>query len=146
MPDTTATQSGPCLCEASATCPRICPPNLGTSYFKDKSVTFYRDPEGFINKHLRENGLRTFVCRLAMRPCFVIAGNKVVKEFLNKRTADGSTYNGLSDFFFGLFGHSILFSVEPEEAYHFRSVLLPLFSPQGFQCKRKRRDCCRLAN
>jgi len=75
-----------------------------------------------------------------MRPCFVIAGNKAVKEFLDKRTADGSTYNGLSDFFFGLFGHSILFSVEPEEAYHFRSVLLPLFSPQAFQCKRKRSE------
>ena len=33
---TAALKSGPCLCDASATCPRICPPNLGTSYFKDK--------------------------------------------------------------------------------------------------------------
>ena len=36
-----------------------------------------------------------------MRPCFVIADNQTVKEFLNERTADGSTYNGLKDFFFG---------------------------------------------
>ena len=36
-----------------------------------------------------------------MRPCFVIADNQSVKEFLDKRTADGSTYNGLKDFFFG---------------------------------------------
>ena len=33
---TAAMKSGPCLCDASATCPRICPLNLGTSYFKDK--------------------------------------------------------------------------------------------------------------
>ena len=33
---------------------------------------------------------------------------------------------------FRLFGHSILFSVDPEEAYNFRSVLLPLFSPDAF--------------
>ena len=37
-----------------------------------------------------------------------------------------------------LFGHSILFSVEPEEAYHFRSVLLPLFSPGAFSCENGR--------
>lgn len=51
-----------------------------------------------------------------MRPCFVIADNETVKEFLNERTADGSTYNGLKDFFFGyekkfsnpkLIGHNI---------------------------------------
>ena len=36
-----------------------------------------------------------------MRPCFVIADNETVKEFLNNRTADGTTYNGLKDFFFG---------------------------------------------
>ena len=36
MAVTAALKSGPCLCDASATCPRICPPNLGTSYFKDK--------------------------------------------------------------------------------------------------------------
>jgi hypothetical protein len=38
MAVTAAMKSGPCLCDASATCPRISPPNLGTSYFKDKVI------------------------------------------------------------------------------------------------------------
>ena len=37
--------------------------------------------------------------------------------------------------FYSLFGHSILFSSEPEEAHHFRSILLPLFSPDAFPCE-----------
>ena len=37
--------------------------------------------------------------------------------------------------FYSLFGHSILFSSEPEEAHHFRSILLPLFSPYAFPCE-----------
>ena len=45
--------------------------------------------------------------------------------------------------FIRLFGHSILFSVEPEEAYHFRSVLLPLFSPDAFSCKDNQVDLSR---
>ena len=38
MAVTTAIKSGPCLCGESATCPRISPLNLGTSYFKDKVI------------------------------------------------------------------------------------------------------------
>ena len=34
--------------------------------------------------------------------------------------------------YFRLFGHSILFSVDPEEAHNFRSILLPLFSSNAF--------------
>ena len=42
--------------------------------------------------------------------------------------------------FVRLFGHSILFSTEPEEANHFRSILLPLFTPDGISCKNHQKD------
>ena len=55
---TAAMKSGPCLCDASATCPRISPLNLGTSYFKDKviitfliSSNLFKKIRGKIKKH-----------------------------------------------------------------------------------------------
>ena len=39
-------------------------------------------------------------------------------------------------FFNRLFGHSILFSEDPEEAHNFRSILVPLFSSNALSDKR----------
>lgn len=75
------------------------------------------------------NPIRCFVCRLAMRPCFVISSNALVKELLNLK-CDGDTYNGLKDFFFGLFGTNIMFA-EPDDSKEMRKVLVSLIQPQA---------------
>ena len=118
--------SSPCLCSKSVTCPRISPTSLGTSYFSDKSVAFARNPRTFVEQNADEK--RVFVCRLLMRPCFVLGCNSLVKTFLNQSSE--KTYNGMKDYFFGLFGHSILFSSELEEVRDLRNILVPLFDPQ----------------
>ena len=98
-----ASSSCPC---SDQSCQKSVPVNLGTSYFYEKSPSFYKNPREFFKKHLNEE--RVFVCRFAMKPCFVLASNSLVKELLN--SSKGDTYNGLYDFFFGLFGDNILFA------------------------------------
>ncbi len=73
---------------------------------------------------------RIFVCRFGLRPCYIIASNALMKEMLNERTSGSETYNGLKDFFFGLFGHSIMFA-EAQEASNFRQFLVPLLKPSN---------------
>ena len=102
--------------------------NIGTSFTKDRSLELFRDAKQFVQKHLGddEDAERVFLARVAMRPCFVLASNKLVKEFL-EGGGDGY-YNGLKDFFHGLFGHSIVFA-SGGEAEEFRRLILPLFGP-----------------
>ena len=94
-----------CPC-SDQSCQKPGPMNLGTSYLSEKSPSFYKNPREFFKKHLNEE--RVFVCRFAMKPCFVLASNSLVKELLNKSSEN--TYNGLYDFFYGLFGDNILFA------------------------------------
>ena len=94
-----------CPC-SDQNCHKGVPENLGISYLSEKSPSFYRNPREFFKKYLNED--RVFVCRFAMKPCFVLASNSLVKEILN--TNSDETYNGLYDFFFGLFGDNILFA------------------------------------
>ena len=94
-----------CPC-SDQTCQKAVPVSLGTSYLSEKSPSFYKNPREFFKKHLNED--RVFVCRFAMKPCVVLASNSLVKEILN--TSSEETYNGLYDFFFGLFGDNILFA------------------------------------
>ena len=63
-----------------------------------------------------------------MRPCYILASNSLVKEMLTKRTGGSETYNGLKDFFFGLFGHSIMFA-DSDEAKAYREFLVPMVNP-----------------
>ena len=96
--------------------------NHGTSFYQDKSVSFYRNPRGFVEDHLtsEDDDERVFACRLLTRPCLVLGSNALVKTFLEECVGGGKTYNGLKDFFFGLFGNSILFSTDPSEVDHLR--------------------------
>ena len=94
-----------CPC-SNQNCQKSVPENLGISYLSEKSPSFYRNPREFFKKYLNED--RVFVCRFAMKPCVVLASNSLVKEILN--TSSEETYNGLYDFFFGLFGDNILFA------------------------------------
>ena len=73
---------------------------------------------------------RAFVCRFAMKPCFVLASNHLVKELLDNHSQD--TYNGLQDFFFGLFGPNILFA-EGLTSSQLRQVLIPLMQTENVQ-------------
>ena len=98
----------------------ICRSNHGTSFYHDKSVAFYRNPRGFVDDHCSDGDERVFVCRLLTRPCLVIGSNALVRTFLEECVGGGKTYNGLKDFFFGLFGNSILFSTDPSEVDHLR--------------------------
>lgn len=76
---------------------------------------------------------RVFVCRFAMRPTYVIASNALVKELLDTNQDDDDlTYNGLQDFFFGLFGPNILFA-NMSELKTMREILLPLMQPSAIQ-------------
>lgn len=74
---------------------------------------------------------RVFMCRFGLRPCYIVASNKLVKQMLLDNTGTES-YNGLKDFFFGLFGHSIMFA-EGEEASKYRQYLLPLLKPDSIK-------------
>ena len=82
----------------------------------------------FAEKHMNED--RVFVCRFAMRPTYVIASNALVKELLE--IDQDQTYNGLQDFFFGLFGPNILFA-NMSELKAMREILLPLMQPSAIQ-------------
>ena len=82
----------------------------------------------FTEKHMNED--RVFVCRFAMRPTYVIASNTLVKELLNIEKDE--TYNGLQDFFFGLFGQNILFA-NSTQLKEMRQILLPLMQPAAIQ-------------
>jgi len=113
-----ASSSCPC---SDQSCQKSVPVNLGTSYFYEKSPSFYKNPREFFKKHLNEE--RVFVCRFAMKPCFVLASNSLVKELLN--SSKGDTYNGLYDFFFGLFGDNILFA-DDLQSKHIREILIPM--------------------
>ncbi len=66
--------------------------------------------------------------RFALRPCYVIASNKLVHLFLNERS--DLSYNGLRDFVYSLFGPNILFS-DAEEAKIYREVILRLLDPMS---------------
>lgn len=104
---------------------------LGTSYFQDKSLDLFRNVQTFVNKYIDEdeNPSRIFVARVAMRPTLVLASNQFIRSYLAQDSDD--FYNGLKDFFFGLFGSSIMFA-EAQEAQAFRRILVPLFSDQAF--------------
>ena len=117
--------SNVCLCKKGSRCDRVSPPNLGTGIFNDKSIELFRNADLFLRRHLEENPGRVFVSRLAMRNCFVLCSNSLVKEFLTEHNED--YYNGLKDFFFGLFGESILFA-DHVEATELRRSIMPLFS------------------
>ena len=110
-----ASSSCPC---SDQSCQKSVPVNLGTSYFYEKSPSFYKNPREFFKKHLNEE--RVFVCRFAMKPCFVLASNSLVKELLN--SSKGDTYNGLYDFFFGLFGDNILFADDLQSKHVSRNL------------------------
>lgn len=73
---------------------------------------------------------RVFICRFAMRPTYVLASNALVKELLE--IEQDQTYNGLQDFFFGLFGQNILFA-NSSELKQMREILLPLMQPSAIQ-------------
>ncbi len=102
-------------------------PSIGTRLTQDKSLELYRDARAFVSKHLREDDPdRAFTARLALRPYIVLASNRLVGEFLRRPRDQDHFRNGLKDFFFGLFGHSILFA-EGAEAAELRQLILPLF-------------------
>ena len=109
-----------CLC-SDRSCEKESPPNIGTSILSEKSPVFYKNPRDFLKKNLNDE--RVFVCRFAMRPTFVLTSNNLVKELLSKSGEE--TYNGLHDFFFGLFGSNILFA-EDLESKTLREILIPM--------------------
>lgn len=117
-----------CLC-SDRNCPKSGPQtNLGTSYLSEKSPIFYKNPREFFKKYLNED--RVFVCRFAMKPCFVLASHPLVKELLDK--TDEETYNGLQDFFFGLFGNNIMFA-DGAQSIQLRRILMPLMDFDRYQ-------------
>ncbi len=63
-----------------------------------------------------------------MRPCYIIASNRLVHLFLNERSE--LSYNGLRDFVYTLFGPNILFS-DAEEAKIYRELILRLMEPMS---------------
>ena len=63
-----------------------------------------------------------------MRPCYIIASNRLVHLFLNERS--DLSYNGLRDFVYSLFGPNILFS-DAEEAKIYRELILRLLEPMS---------------
>ncbi len=107
------------------------PRSLGTSFHQDKSIEVFRDVGAFLDKHFKHDDPdRVILTRLAVRPCLVLGSSELVGQFL--RREDDDFYNGLKDFFFGLFGHSILFA-EGDEAVRLRKTLLPLFDGDSVQ-------------
>lgn len=116
-----------CLCKNGSRCERTSPPNIGTGYFQDKSLELWKNVSEFVGKHLRDNQERVFVTRLAMRPCVVLASGTLLKTFLEGDGVQDDYYNGLKDFFFGLFGPSVLFS-DPGETRRLQALLLPLLA------------------
>ena len=79
-----------------------------------------------------KNDDRIFLCRFGMRPCLVVSSNALVKELLEKHCQDDKTYNGLKDFFFGLFGNNLMFAPD-EQSQIMRKALIPLMQPDRFQ-------------
>ena len=67
--------------------------NHGTSFYHDKSMRFYKNPRTFVEDHLIDDDKeRLVLCRLMMKPCFVIGSNPMVRQFLcgpPQHTADG---------------------------------------------------------
>ncbi len=105
------------------------PRSLGTSFHQDKSLELYRDVGHFLRKHLDDDdGERVVLTRLAARPCLVLGSSEAAAHFL--RRDDDDFYNGLKDFFFGLFGHSILFA-EAAEVRVLRAALAPMFDRES---------------
>ncbi len=108
------------------------PRSLGTALHKDKSLELFRDAGAFLARNFdSEDADRVLMTRLATRPTLILGSAEMVDKFL-RRPNDEDFYNGLKDFFFGLFGPSILFC-EGAEAAAFRSALLPLFDREAVQ-------------
>jgi len=129
----TSTKGGgpPCLCPKGSKCSLKSPAvNLGTGIFSDKSVDLLKNVDEFVRKHTKDPE-RVFVTRFAMKPCFVLASNELIREFLSDPSTADDFYNGLQDYFLGLFGRSIMFGSGYEEASHYRKILSPLFSPES---------------
>lgn len=59
------------------------------------------DPLSCFRNGSPEHG--AFVARLALKPTLVLTSNRMVRAFLEETDPD-HFYNGLKDFFFGLFG------------------------------------------
>jgi len=111
-------------------CSKLLPVNHGTSVISEKIVSFYKNPREFLKKY--KNDDRIFLCRFGMRPCLVVSSNALVKELLEKHCQDDKTYNGLKDFFFGLFGNNLMFAPD-EQSQIMRKALIPLMQPDRFQ-------------
>jgi hypothetical protein len=45
---------------------KMSPVNLGTSAYQDKTVAFWKNPTGFVEKHLENNPSRIILCRFAL--------------------------------------------------------------------------------
>ena len=45
---------------------KMVPVNLGTSAYQDKTISFWKNPTGFVEKHLENNPSRIFLCRFAL--------------------------------------------------------------------------------
>ena len=67
-----------------------------------------------------------FFSRFALRPCYFLASNTLVGQFLNKHS--DQSYNGMRDFVYSLFGPNILFS-DAKEAKIYREIILSLLEP-----------------
>jgi hypothetical protein len=61
----TAKTSNPGSFEDSIHPEKMSPINLGTSAYQDKTISFWKNPTGFVEKHLENNPSRIFLCRFA---------------------------------------------------------------------------------
>ncbi len=105
------------------------PRSLGTSFHQDKSIEVFKNAGSFFSRHFKaEDEERALLVRLALRPCLILGSATLVGQFL--RREDDDFYNGLKDFFFGLFGHSILFA-DGADAVRLREALSPLFNEES---------------
>ena len=102
-----------CMCKKSD-CLRSSPPGSWGGLFSDKSIEVWKNVRGFVESKMTENKSRVFVTTLALKPTIVLASNDLVYEFNHNHIQDYS--NGLRDFFYGLFGKSILFASSYAEA------------------------------
>ena len=138
--------SWPCLCPDGGRCPLPGAPNRGTGIFADRSLEVFKSVANFVERHGDESGESgAFVVRLALKPTLVLTSNAAVKSFLED-TDPAHFYNGMKDFFFGLFGHSILFA-DAAEASQLRTILLPLFDSEAVaRCPQGLRSSSRISS
>ncbi|CAH1782973.1 unnamed protein product [Owenia fusiformis] len=104
------------------------PGSAGLPIVGDKSLEFYKDAIGFVDRNIAHNKSRIFLSRLLSKPTVFVSSNKGVKELLEDKAMNCDL--GYKAFMYEIYGDNILFT-DGINSVVLREILHNLFSAES---------------